>query len=252
MEFTAQLAEGVRFPGHDGDEVEAYLARPLGSGPYPGLVVIHHAPGLDEETRDTARRLAEHGYATLVPHLYTRESREVDPLEAAKYVRARGGLGDSQMLGDMRGAVAYLREQSYSSGRVGVLGFCSGGRQAYIVACQVRVEAAVDCYGGSVVAGPDKLTPSRPVAPIDMTDTLSCPLLGIFGGQDPHVPPDHIDAIAGATAAHGKQFEYHVYPDAGHAFLGHFHGAYRVKEANAAWERILEFLDRTLRPARGS
>lgn len=246
MQFTAQLAEGVHFPGADGDEVEAYLARPSGPGPYPGLVVIHHAPGLDEETLETTRRLADHGYATLTPHLYTREAREVDPKEAAKYVRAEGGLNDAQMLGDMRGAVAYLRAQPYSSGRVGVLGFCSGGRQAYIVACQVPLDAAVDCYGGSVVAGPDKLTPSRPVAPIDMTPTLSCPLLGIFGGRDPHVPPDHIDAVAEATAAHGKQFEYHVYPEAGHAFLGHLHGAYRVADANAAWERIFDFLGRTL------
>jgi carboxymethylenebutenolidase len=240
------LAETVRFRGHNGDEVDGYFARPLGAGPFPGLVIIHHAPGLDEETEDVTRRLGARGFATLTPYLYTRESREVDPATAAKLVRAGGGLRDDQMLGDVAGAVARLRSEPYSSGRVGILGFCSGGRQAYLAACQIEVEAAIDCYGGSVVAGPEKLTATRPTAPIDLTGSLSCPTLGIFGGQDPHVPPEHIAAIDARMAAEGKVFEYHVYQDAPHAFLGHYHVSYRVEAAMLAWERIFDFLDRHL------
>ena len=240
------LAESVRFRGHNGDDVDAYYARPLGPGPFPGLVVIHHAPGLDEETMDVTRRMAAHGFATLTPFLYTRESRDADPDTAAKLVRAGGGLRDDQMLGDVAGAVARLRSDVSSSGRIGILGFCSGGRQAYLAACSIPVEAVVDCYGGSVVAGPDRVTPGRPVAPIDLTAQLSCPVLGIFGGQDPHVPPEHIAAIEARTRTEGKQFEYQVYADAGHAFLGHYHVSYRVEAAVPAWERIFEFLDRTL------
>jgi carboxymethylenebutenolidase len=249
MNYEGQLAETVSFPGHHGDVVDGYYARPLGPGPHPGLVVIHHAPGLDEETLDVVRRLAGRGYATLAPHLYTREARaqDTDSETAAKIVRENGGLADDQMLGDVGAAVARLRTEPYSSGRVGVLGFCSGGRQAYLVACQVDVAAAVDCYGGSVIAGPERLTPSRPVAPIDLTASLSCPLLGIFGGADPHVPREHIDAIEAAAKQHGKSFEYHVYEDAPHAFLGHQHVSYRVREANDAWRRIFRFLDDTLR-----
>lgn len=243
------LAEFVRFRGHHGDDVDAYSARPLGPGPFPGVVVIHHAPGLDEETMDVTRRMAARGFATLTPHLYTRESRVVDATTAAKDVRAGGGLHDDQMLGDVSGAVARLRSDVSSSGRVGILGFCSGGRQAYLAACRITVDAVVDCYGGSVVAGPEKLTAGRPVAPIDLTSDLAGPLLGIFGGQDPHVPPEHIAAIEARTAADGKQFEYHVYPEAGHAFLGHYHVSYHVESAILAWERIFEFLDRTLRPS---
>lgn len=243
------LAEPVRFTGHGGDAVDGYYARPLGTGPFPGLVIIHHAPGLDEETMDVTRRLAVRGFATLTPHLYTRESRDVDPLTAAKLVRSNGGLDDDQMLGDIAGAVARLRSEVFCSGRVGLLGFCSGGRQAYLAGCRIQVDAVVDCYGGSVVAAPDKLTPGRPVAPIDLTAGLTCPVLGIFGGQDPHVPPEHIATIEQRMAAEGKEFEYHVYAEAGHAFLGHYHASYRVEAAALAWERIFGFLDRTLRPA---
>lgn len=242
------LAELVRFRGHNGDDVDGYYARPLGAGPFPGLVVIHHAPGLDEETMDVTRRLAARGFATLTPHLYTRESRDVDPPTAAKLVRSGGGLRDDQMLGDVAGAVARLRSEIFNSGRVGLLGFCSGGRQAYLAGCGIPVDAVIDCYGGSVVTPPDKLTAGRPIAPIDLTAGLTCPVLGIFGGQDPHVPPEHIAAIEQRMSAEGKQFEYQVYPDAGHAFLGHYHVSYRVEAAALAWERIFEFLDRTLRP----
>ena len=248
MKYEGQIAETVRFRGHNGDEVDGYYARPLGAGPYPGVVIIHHAPGLDEETQDVTRRLAAHGYVTLTPHLYTRESDGVDSGTASKIVRANGGLRDDRMVGDMAAAVERLRIEPFSSGRIGILGFCSGGRQAYICACEIRLDAVIDCYGGSVVATPDKLTPGRPVAPIDMTATMSCPLLGIFGGQDSHVPPAHIDAIEAATRGHGKQFEYHVYDEAGHAFLGHYHASYNVVAANDAWERIFEFLERNLIP----
>jgi carboxymethylenebutenolidase len=232
--------------GHRGDDIDGYAARPLGAGPYPAIAVIHHAPGLDEETEDVVRRLAARGYAAIAPHLYSRESVGTDSGTAAKIVRGAGGLADDQMLGDLDGTVTWLRRQPYVSGKIGILGFCSGGRQAYICACRLELDAAVDCYGGSVVAAAEKLTPGRPVAPIDMTATLSCPLLGIFGGDDSHVPPDHIAAIEAAAAQYGKSFEYHVYDGAPHAFLGHYHASYRVVAANEAWEQIFAFLGRTL------
>lgn len=244
MEYQGQLAETVAFHGFHGDLVDGYLARPLGPGPFPSVVVIHHAPGLDEETLDVVRRLAGHGYVALAPHLYTREG--VDTGTAAKIVRERGGLPDDQMVGDVGAALDRLRSEPYTSGRVGVVGFCSGGRQAYLAACRLAFDAAVDCYGGSVVAGPEKLTAQRPVAPIDLTGSLSCPVLGIFGGDDPHVPPDHIAAVKKAAEEHGKSFAYQVYDGAPHAFLGHYHVSYRVREANDAWHRIFGFLAENL------
>lgn len=245
--YSGLLAETIRYPSADGTYVDAYSSRPLGAGPFPGLIVIHHAPGLDEETEDVVRRLAARGYATVAPYLYAREMRDADQSDAAASIRHSGGLPDGRLLADVEGALTWVRSLPSASGKAAVLGFCSGGRQAYLAACELPFDAAIDCYGGSVVVDdPARLTPARPVAPIERTESLSGPLLGIFGAQDPHVPLAHIDAVAARAAASGKHFEYHVYDDAGHAFLGHYHASYRVESANRAWAEIFAFLTRNL------
>ena len=108
-------------------------------------------------------------------------------------------MPDAQCIGDVAGAMKYLQSLPYSSGKVGVIGYCSGGRQSYIVACNLPFDAAVDCYGGRVVATPDELTERQPVPPIDMTPNLSCPLLGLFGADDRNPSPEMVAQIeAGA------------------------------------------------------
>jgi len=244
--YDGILAETVRFDGHGGDEIPGYLARPLGDGPSGGVVVIHHMPGYDWSTKEIARRFATEGYAALCPNLHHREAPDAEPGAAAAAVREAGGVPDDRCVGDVAGAARVLRARPTSNGRVGVIGYCSGGRQALLVACQLPFDAAVDCYGGRVIAAPEDLSDRQPVAPIDLTAGLTCPLLGLFGGKDRNPSPEHVATLAEALRSHGKAFEFHSYPDAGHAFFSVDRPSYSVEAAADGWARILDWFGRHL------
>jgi carboxymethylenebutenolidase len=245
--YEGMLAETVCIRGHNGDEVAAYFARPLGPGPCGGVVVIHHAPGWDEWTKEVARKLAYHGYLAVAPHLYHREGPG-SPEEVATRVRAAGGVADDQVMGDVEGAIRYLRALPYSNGKVGVIGFCSGGRHTYLAACRVRgIDAAVDCWGGNVVAPPDRLTPKQPVAAIDLTPQLGCPLLGIFGQEDQNPSPAHVARTEEELKRHSKTYEFHSYAGAGHGFFAVDRPGYRPEQAVDGWKKALAFFGNHLR-----
>ena len=127
----------ITIRGDGGDEIEAYLARPMSQGPFGGVVVIHHMPGYDAPTKEIARRFAEHGYNALMPNLYHRDAPGASPDDAAATARAQGGVPDARLIGDVAGAAAHLRALTTSNGKVGVIGYCSGGRQS----CPRRVQA---------------------------------------------------------------------------------------------------------------
>ena len=149
--YEGMLAETVSMRGANGDHVNAYFARPLGSGSYPGLVLIHHLLGWDEWYRWAAREFAYHGFMALVPNLYAREGQG-PPEEIAADVQAAGGIADDQALGDIEGALQYLRALPYCNGKVGCFGTGSGGRHAVLAASRIdRFNAAIDCWGGGVV-----------------------------------------------------------------------------------------------------
>src|SRR6478672_8617419 len=157
-------AETVTIVGHGDDEIEAYFATPTSPGPHPGVVVIHHMPGYDRSTKEIVRTFAFGGYPALCPNLHHRYAPGAKATDAAAAAIEAGGVPDEQCIGDVGGAVDYLRALPESNRRVGVIGYCSGGRQAYVVACSLDFDAAVDCYGGRVVATPDDLTPARPIS----------------------------------------------------------------------------------------
>jgi carboxymethylenebutenolidase len=235
-------AETITIRGHNDDEIEAYQARPLDEGRYPGVLVIHHMPGYDRETKEIVRSFAVHGYVAVCPNLFHRYAPGAKAADAAAAAREAGGVPDEQCLGDAAGAIAYIRSRPDSNGKVGVIGYCSGGRQAYLVACKLDVDAAVDCYGGRVVAAPEELTPERPVAPIDFTSDLRCPLLGLFGADDHNPSPEHVARLEEELKANDKSFEFHTYEGAGHAFFSVDRPNYNLEAAKKGWERIWAFL----------
>jgi carboxymethylenebutenolidase len=182
--YEGMLAETTTFHGNGGEIINAYFARPLGAGPFPGIVVIHHLPGWDEWYREVTRKFAYYGYAAVSPNLYYRDGHGT-PEDVAAKARGGGGVPDDQVMGDVAGALQFLKSLPYVNGKVGVFGTCSGGRHAYLAACRVKgLDAAIDCWGGRVVMTPADLTPKQPVAPVEYTADLSCPLLGIFGDED--------------------------------------------------------------------
>src|ERR1700722_14946485 len=150
--YDAIMAETITIPGHDGDLIEAYYARPLGPGPFGSVVVIHHMPGYDPQTKEITRTFAAAGYAALCPNLYSREAPGASPDDAAAAVRAKGGVPDERLVGDVGGAASYLQGREQSNGKVASIGYCSGGRQSVLAACSLPLNAAVDCYGAFVLA----------------------------------------------------------------------------------------------------
>src|SRR6185437_7289429 len=243
---TPIMAETIALTGH-GEEIEAYCARPLGTGPFPGVVVIHHMPGYDRSTKEIVRTFAVYGYTAVCPNLHHRYAPGAKATDAAAAAIEAGGVPDDQCVGDVQRAVRYLRAQPTSNGKVGVIGYCSGGRQAYVVACSgLEIDAAIDCYGGRVVAAPGDLTPARPISPIDRTPDLNCPLLGLFGAEDGNPSPEQTAQIEDALKANGKTYEFHTFEDAGHAFFSVDRPHYRVEAAKEGWKLIWDFFGRHL------
>ena len=247
MAYDALFAETVLIRGHQGDQIDAYLARPFGAGPYPGVVIIHHMPGWDGPTKEIARRFAHEGYAAISPNLHFREGKAT-PEENSASIRAAGGMPDDRTMGDVQGAIDYLRTLPYLNGKVGVIGYCSGGRQSYLAACTLRgLDAAIDCYGGGVVAKPEELTARQPVSPIDYTKDRQCPLLGLFGVEDTRPSPADTVATEQALQKHGKTFEFHTYENAGHAFFAVDRPNYRQVAAVDGWKKVFDFYGKYLR-----
>ena len=244
--YEGMLAETISVRGHNGDTINAYFARPLGAGPVPGVVLVHHMPGWDEWYREAARRFAHHGYATVSPNLYFREGHGT-PEDVAAKVRGDGGVPDDQVVGDLEGSMRYLRSLPYLSAKVGILGTCSAGRQTVLTVGRVGgFDAAVDCWGGNVVMSKEQLTAKQPVAPIDYTKDLSCPLLGLFGEDDTSPPPDQVATHEAELKKHGKNYEFHMYPDAGHGFFYYNRPMYRQEQAVDGWEKVFAFFGKHL------
>ena len=237
------LAETVMVRVGDDDFIHAYLARPTGAGPFPGIVLLHHMPGWDDWYKEAARTFAARGYLAIAPDLYCRAGHG-PPDEVAAIVRADGGVPDEQVVADAGAAAEMLRASPFSNGRVGVFGSCSGGRHAYLTACRSDAfNAVVDLWGGGVVMAEQDLTEKKPVAPIDYTGDLACPLLGLFGADDRSPPIEHVAMHEAELQRLGKQYEFHVYPDAGHGFFYHQRPAmYRPEQAIDGWSKVFAFL----------
>jgi len=242
----ALIAETVSITGHDGDEIEAYLARPLGVDSFGGVVVIHHMPGYDGGTKEITRTFAAHGYAALMPNLYHRDAPGASPDDAAAAARAKGGVPDERLVGDVGGAADYLRALQGSNGKVGVIGYCSGGRQSFLAACSLPLDAAVDCYGAFVVGEPPEGMPLKAGPIVHLAPNLRCPLLGLFGADDKYPSPDQVAELDKALTEAGKAHEFHVYDGAGHAFFSVSRPAYRVEAAGDGWQKIWDFYRRYL------
>jgi carboxymethylenebutenolidase len=245
--YEGMLAETVSVLGANGDPVPAYVARPLSSGRYPGMVLIHHQSGLDDWYHWVAQEFASRGFVTIAPDLYAREGPGRLAAVAAE-VQAAGGIADDQMVGDVAGALRYLRALPYSSGKVGCFGSGSGGRHTVIAASRIeRFDAAIDCWGGQVVMAAEELTPRQPVAPIDFTKDLKCPLLGLFGEEDDAPTRAQVDQHEAELKKYRKTYAFHRYANAGHDFFDFEQPSYRRVAAVDGWEKVFEFVEKYLR-----
>ncbi len=246
--YRGMTCENITLKGDGGTPITAYVARPEGAGPFPGIVLVHHLPGWSEHYIETTRHFAHHGYLAICANLYEREGgADANPDDVAAKVRAGGGIADAQMVGDTAAAVGWMRAQQQHNGKVGIYGSCSGGRHAYLYACtRTDVDACADLWGGRVVMAREELNARTPVAPIDLTRDLCCPLLGLFGNEDRAPSPEQVDQHEAALKQFGKTYEFHRYDGAGHGFFYHHRPMYRVEQAMDGWARVFAFFGKYL------
>jgi carboxymethylenebutenolidase len=240
------VADTISIIGHGGDEIEAYLAQPTDVDRVGSIVVIHHMPGYDDATKEICRDFAAHGYNALMPNLYSREAPGASPDDAAAVVRANGGVPDERLVGDVDAAMRQLKSLPHANGKVASIGYCSGGRQSFLAGCRLDLDAVIDCYGAFVTLDTPSDVPFKFKAIVGETPNLSAPLLGLFGADDKNPTPEQVDVLERALTDAGKEFEFHSYEGAGHAFFWVGRPSYRPETAVEAWGVIFDFLDRTL------
>jgi carboxymethylenebutenolidase len=232
-----------------GNTIQGYLARPSQAGRHPGIVVIHEAFGLVEHIRDIARRFANIGYNALAPDLYYR-SGSPDPNDMNSVFPVMFGLPDAQAVKDLEASAEHLRGLSGATGKIGAIGFCSGGRQTLLFACSSnKVDAAIDCWGGFIHrATPDaETTPARPSPILNLVDHLHCPLFGVFGEEDQNPTVAQSEELRSLAQRAGKDVTIKVYKNAGHAFLADYRPSYREGPAAELWNDAVAFFDKHLK-----
>ena len=243
--YRSLEADAVQIAGYGGFRGDAYYARPKGEGPFPGVVLIHHAPGWDDWIMEATRKLAHAGFACIAPNLYCREPGEPD--DQAASARAGGGVTDDSVIGDVEGAMNFLRERRTCNDRIGLIGFCSGGRHTIVCAGRIKgVGAIVDCWGGRVIPTKEEMTAQRPVAAIDYVKDIDCPILGIFGNDDKNPDVAQVNRTEEILKSLGKTYTFHRYDGAGHGFFAADRPAYRAEQATDAWKKVFGFFHKHL------
>ena len=223
----------------DGHQMWAYMCLPDGGGPHPGVVVIQHAPGVDEVIQELTRRLSIAGYAAIAPYLYHREDPDLNDPGGR-----RGRLKDRNIVNDVNATIELLRSHpAVRPDRIGITGFCMGGRVTYLMAAtNPAIVAAANFYGGDVM-----LSWGDGPSPFDQSSNIRCPVIGFFGDDDPNPSPDDVKKINAELNRHGVVHESHSYAGAGHAFQNFITDRYRSDAARDSWEKLLAWFQRYLK-----
>ena len=228
------------------EEIFGYIARPEQPGSYPAILLIHELFGLVPHIKDIAVRFAREGYVAIAPDLYTREAPIENRRDLIAMRRLTRSIPDERFLMDLEATIEHLSVLTFvDHRRIASVGFCMGGLYSFLLSAQsVRLRAAVDFYGR--VAYPRR-TDSRPNAPIDVVENISCPILGIFGSSDHVVPVDDVKRLKNELMAKRKAFQIKIYPNAPHAFFNDTLESYRQDMAEDAWKRMLSFLHKHMK-----
>ena len=221
-------------------KMPAYRAMPTGKANAPVVLVVSEIFGVHEHIADVARRFAKQGYMAIAPELFVRQGDAKGYTEISKLMaEVVGKVPDAQVLGDLDACVAWARAEGADTSKLGITGFCWGGRFVWLYSAHnPSLKAGVAWYG-RLAGTPTPLTPQHP---LDVADRLNAPVLGLYGGQDQGIPLDTVDkmkaALAnGSKAARASQFV--VYPDAGHAFHADYRPSYKREAAADGWARCL-------------
>jgi carboxymethylenebutenolidase len=229
----------VWVPVDDG-ELPAYRAMPAGAGPHPILLVVQEVFGVDEYLKDTCRRAAHEGFVAIAPELYARQGKAGECETREALFAIVGAAPDAQVLSDLDACMAFAANAcSADATRLGVTGFCWGGRIVWLYAAHnPRLRAGVAWYG-RLVGDTD---PRHPRQPLDVAAELHAPVLGLYGGADQGIPLETVERMKAALAAARSKSEFVVYDGAPHAFHADYRVSYQPESAKDGWSRMLAWL----------
>lgn len=224
----------------DGNTMRLFVAQPDGVGPFPGVLVIQHRDGVDKFVEEMTKRVANAGYFAAAPDLYHRDPPDCKDDGATRMTRLR----DPNVIKDVSAAIEFLKgNRSVQAEKLGIVGFCMGGRVVCLTAPgNPDLKAAVSYYPGSMFSSWGEGTPP----PIDRLKDLACPLQGHFGEDDKFPTPDEMRKIDAELTKQDKFHEFHTYPNAGHAFMNFEGQSYRPKADEASWLKTIHFLNKYL------
>jgi carboxymethylenebutenolidase len=231
------VAGDITIKASDGVPVKAYWVQPAGKGPFPTVLVVQEIFGLHEYVRDTCRRLARQGYQAIAPNLFQRQgdpSRVANVAEILATIVSR--VPDAQVMRDLDACAEWAAGNGGDPARLGITGFCWGGRISWLYAAHnPDLKAAVAWYG-RLTGTASEMTPKHPM---DLVSALHAPVLGLYGGKDQGIPVSDVDDMREDLAKAGKKAELVVYVHAGHAFHADYRPSYRADDAADGWKRML-------------
>jgi carboxymethylenebutenolidase len=229
------VAGEVKIPVPGGG-IPGYRAMPATGGPFPVVLVVHEVFGVHEHIKDVCRRFAKIGYFALSPALYAREG-DVSGLSDIKEIqKVVGKVPENQVATDLDAAVAWAKSTGKAdTTKLGITGFCWGGRQVWLYAAHNPDLRAGVAWYGPLQRPKTEMTPDNP---IDLAKRINAPILGLYGGADPAIPVAQIEEMRSALRAAGKPSEIVIYPDTPHAFFADYRASYRPDRAKAGWKRL--------------
>ena len=230
-----------------GQTMEGYMTQPEAEGRYPAVIVIQEIWGVNSHIQSVTDRLPSQGYVGLAPAMFHREGRMMLGLheEMPTALARLSQCTDANIIADVRAAVDYLKTQPLvQPNRIGIVGFCFGGRVAYLAACNITdLKAAVVFYGGRIL---QPLGGSGP-SPLEQTSQINAPVLGLFGEEDQNPTPSDVAKIEAELKKHRKGHEFHMYPGCGHGFHCDARGSYRRQAAMDAWGKAMAWFDKYMK-----
>ncbi|HEX3558155.1 MAG TPA: dienelactone hydrolase family protein [Pyrinomonadaceae bacterium] len=232
----------VKIPVRDG-EIPGYRAMPAKGGKFPVVLVVQEIFGVHEHIKDICRRFAKLGYMAIAPALYARQG-DVSQMKMEDIMKVVARVPDEQVMSDLDSTAAYARGTGKGDAkRLGITGFCWGGRIVWLYAAHSKeLDAGVAWYGRLVAAPDSKSNPLTPRQPIELVNELKAPVLGLYGGKDQGIPVATVEqmreALKKSTSQAARESELVVYPDAGHGFNADYRPSYNKEAATDGWQRL--------------
>jgi carboxymethylenebutenolidase len=239
------VAGEVKVTAADEVDIPAYRAMPAAGGPFPVVLVVHEIWGVHEYIKDVCRRLAKVGYMAVAPELYARQGDTSRLQSTDKIFEVVNKVPDVQVMADLDATAAWAKQTGKGDvSRLGVTGFCWGGRIVWLYAAHNKDLKAGVAWYGHVVGGKDKNHPVdelHPKYPIDLVAHLKARVLGLYGADDASIPVEGVEKMRDALKKAEKTAEVVVYPNTPHGFHADYRPSYRKDEAEDGWKRMLEW-----------